>query len=138
MRWLCSTQAAVYQAQATQVPVYQAQSTQAAVYQAQATQPLTQQYSYSTYLQVGLQAQLTQTYATQNIPAPVITPRNKRYRKVTYKYKLARRDINLSHIILASPYRERLVHTGPVPQKSGMWSQTEQNLESTKTKTNLF
>jgi len=29
--------------------------TQAPVYQVQATQPLTQQYSYSTYLQVGLQ-----------------------------------------------------------------------------------
>ena len=58
--------------------------TQAPVYQAQATQPLTQQYSYSTYLQAGLQAQLTQTYALQNIPAPVIIARKKRYRKKCY------------------------------------------------------
>jgi hypothetical protein len=82
-------------------------STQAPVYQAQATQPLTQQYNNSTFLQVGLQAQLTQTYAIQNISAPVVTARNKRYRKVTYKDKLARRDINLSYTILAKPYRER-------------------------------
>ena len=41
-------------------------STQAPVYQVQATQPLTQQYNYRTYLQVGLLAQLTQTYAIQN------------------------------------------------------------------------
>jgi hypothetical protein len=55
--------------------------TQTPVYQARATQPLTQEYSYSTYLQVGLQTQLTQTYAIKNIPAPVTTARNKRYRK---------------------------------------------------------
>jgi hypothetical protein len=55
--------------------------TQTPVYQAQATQPLTQQYNNSTFLQVGLQAQLTQTYSIQNIPAPVVTARNKRYRK---------------------------------------------------------
>ena len=55
--------------------------TQAPVYQAQATQPLTQQYSCSMYLQVGLQAQLTQTYTIKYIPAPFIITRNKRYRK---------------------------------------------------------
>jgi len=70
--------------------------TQAPVYQAQATQPLTQQYSYSTYISSGrLQAQLTQTYAIQTIPAPVIITRKKRNRKVTYKHKTARRDTHL-------------------------------------------
>jgi len=48
-----------------------------------------------------VQAQLIQTYAIRNIPAPVIIARNKRYRKVTYKHKPAPRDINLSYTILA-------------------------------------
>jgi len=73
--------------------------TQAPVYQAQATQPLTQHYNNSTFLQVDLTSS-TDTNI-QNIPAAVVTARNKRYRKVTYKHKTARRVINLSYTILA-------------------------------------
>jgi len=68
-----------------------------------------------------LQAQLTQTYAIQNIPAPVITARNKRYRKSYLQtqtgspgHKPVLHNFSVAMYGRVSPYRTRAADIGNV------------------------